>query len=128
MVHHEVSDEGNTMIFGMHTIVFTQDAQADRAFFRDVLSMESVDSGGGWLIFALPPGELAFHPTDGANVNELYLLCDDLAEEMDRLGAKGVAFSDVDEERWGNVTRFTLPGGSVVGLYQPKHPMALRRN
>jgi len=128
MVHHEVSDEGNTMIFGMHTIVFTQDAQADRAFFRDVLSMESVDSGGGWLIFALPPGELAFHPTDGANVNELYLLCDDLAEEMNRLGAKGVAFSDVDEERWGNVTRFTLPGGSVVGLYQPKHPMALRRN
>lgn len=115
------------MIFGMHTIVFTQDAEADRAFFRDVLAMESVDSGGGWLLFALPPSELAFHPTDDSNVNELYLLCDNLKEEMDRLGAKGVAFSDVDEERWGNVTRFALPGGTEIGLYEPKHPMAIER-
>jgi len=115
------------MIFGAHTIVFSQDAEADRAFFRDVLSMEGVDSGGGWLIFALPPTEMAFHPTDGANVNEIYLLCDDIVDEMSRLEAKGVTFSKVDEERWGTVTRFTLPGGTEIGLYQPKHPLALTR-
>jgi catechol 2,3-dioxygenase-like lactoylglutathione lyase family enzyme len=115
------------MIFGAHTIVFTQDAQADRAFFRDVLAMDCIDSGGGWLIFAMPPSEIAFHPTNGANVNELYLLCDDLAEEMVRLEAKGVTFSDVAEERWGDVTRFTLPGGTEIGLYQPKHTLALKR-
>jgi catechol 2,3-dioxygenase-like lactoylglutathione lyase family enzyme len=115
------------MIFGAHTIVFTQDADADRSFFRDVLSMDSVDSGGGWLIFAMPPSEIAFHPTDGTNVNDLYLLCDDLAEEMARLEAKGVKFTAVEEERWGNITRFTLPGGTEIGLYEPKHTMALRR-
>jgi catechol 2,3-dioxygenase-like lactoylglutathione lyase family enzyme len=114
------------MISGAHTIVFTQDAQADREFFRDVLAMDFVDSGGGWLIFAMPPSEVAFHPTNGANVNELYLLCDDLAEEMVCLEAKGVAFSDVEDERWGSVTRFTLPGGTEIGLYQPKHTLALR--
>jgi len=119
--------ERSAMIFGAHTIVFTQDADADRAFFRDVLALDAVDSGGGWLIFALPPTEIAFHPTDGANVNELYLVCDDLADEMRRLEAKGVVFTQVDEERWGNVTRFTLPGGTVIGLYEPKHPMAITR-
>src|SRR5579863_145766 len=115
------------MIFGAHVIVFTHDAEADRAFFRDVLEMESVDSGGGWLIFAMPPSEIAFHPTDEGPTNELYLLCDDLGTEMQRLASKGVAFSQVDEERWGSVTRFTLTGGTTVGLYQPKHTMALRR-
>ena len=115
------------MIFGAHVIVFTHDADADRAFFRDVLEMDSVDSGGGWLIFAMPPSEIAFHPTDEGATNELYLLCDDLGTEMQRLASKGVVFSQVDEERWGSVTRFTLPGGTTVGLYQPKHTMALRR-
>jgi catechol 2,3-dioxygenase-like lactoylglutathione lyase family enzyme len=115
------------MIFGAHTIVFSQDAEADRAFFRDVLSLESVDSGGGWLLFAMPPSEIAFHPTDGDNVNELYLLCDDVAHEMQRLEAKGVTFTEVQEERWGSVTRFTLPGGTQIGLYQPKHTVALKR-
>ena len=115
------------MIFGAHVIVFTHDAEADRAFFRDVLEMDSVDSGGGWLIFALPPSEIAFHPTDEGATNELYLLCDDLGAEMERLTSKGVDFSKVDEERWGTVTRFTLPGGTTIGLYQPKHPTALRR-
>ena len=115
------------MIFGAHVIVFTHDAEADRVFFRDVLEMDGVDSGGGWLIFAMPPSEIAFHPTDGDVTNELYLLCDDLRAEMERLTSKGVDFSKVDEERWGSVTRFTLPGGTTVGLYQPKHTMALRR-
>lgn len=114
------------MIFGAHVIVFTRDADADRAFFRDVLEMASVDSGGGWLIFEMPPSEIAFHPTDESPTNEIYLLCDDLTAEMERLTRKGVVFTTVDEERWGTITRFTLPGGTTFGLYQPKHPTALK--
>jgi catechol 2,3-dioxygenase-like lactoylglutathione lyase family enzyme len=114
------------MIFGAHVIVFTRDADADRAFFRDVLEMASVDSGGGWLIFEMPPSEIAFHPTDESPTNEIYLLCDDLTAEMQRLTRKGVVFTTVDEERWGTITRFTLPGGTTMGLYQPKHPTALK--
>jgi hypothetical protein len=75
----------------------------------------------------MPPSEIAFHPTGESPTNEIYLLCDDLAEEMRRLESAGVAFSQVDEERWGTVTRFSLPGGTTIGLYQPKHPTALRR-
>lgn len=115
------------MIFGAHVIVFTNDADADRAFFRDVLGLSGVDSGGGWLIFAMPPSEIAFHPTDESVTNEIYLLSDDPAVDMTRLGAKGVAFTKIDEERWGTVTRFTLPGGTTIGLYQPKHPLAHQR-
>src|ERR1700680_2461977 len=107
------------MIFGAPCIFFTRGAEADRNFFRDVLEMDHVDSGGGWLIFRMPPSEIAFHPTDESPMNEIYLLCDDLVAEMQRLEAKGVAFSPVDEERWGTVTRFTLPGGTAIGLYQP---------
>jgi len=116
------------MIFGAHVIVFTQNADADRAFFRDVLGLSSVDSGGGWLIFAMPPSEIAFHPTDDSPMNEIYLLSDDLATDMRRLTGEGVAFTQVDEERWGTVTRFTLPGGTTIGLYQPKHPTAHQRS
>jgi catechol 2,3-dioxygenase-like lactoylglutathione lyase family enzyme len=115
------------MIFGAHVIVFTHDAEADRIFFRDVLGMSGVDSGGGWLIFEMPPSEVAFHPTDESPTNEIYLLCDDLAIEMQQLEEKGVVFTPVDEERWGTITRFSLPGGTTIGLYQPKHPTALRR-
>lgn len=115
------------MIFGAHVIVFTHDAEADRNFFRDVLGLSSVDSGGGWLIFEMPPSEVAFHPTDESPTNEIYLLCDDLAAEMRVLESKGVAFTPVDEARWGTITRFTLPGGTTIGLYQPNHPTALRR-
>jgi catechol 2,3-dioxygenase-like lactoylglutathione lyase family enzyme len=116
------------MIFGAHVIVFTHDADADRAFFRDVLGLTSVDSGGGWLIFAMPPSEIAFHPTDDSHVNEIYLLSDDLVADMGRLIAQGVNFTQVHEERWGTVTRFTLPGGTTIGLYQPKHPTAHQRD
>jgi len=116
------------VIFGAHVIVFTHDAEADRNFFRDVLEMANVDSGGGWLIFKMPPAEIAFHPTDESATNEIYLLCDDLAAEMERLEAQGVDFSQIDDERWGTVTRFTLPGGTTIGLYQPKHPVALQRD
>jgi catechol 2,3-dioxygenase-like lactoylglutathione lyase family enzyme len=110
------------MIFGAHVIVYSRDADADRDFFRDVLGLESVDAGHGWLIFALPPAELAVHPTDDAPFAQLYLMSDDLAADMAKLAARGVECSDVEEARWGSVTTFVLPGGERVGLYHPRHP------
>ena len=117
------------MIMGAHVIVYSKDAEADRAFFRDILGFKSVDAGHGWLIFALPPAEAAFHPEETPDVkndrHELYLMCDDLSAEMSALKKKGVACSDVHNERWGSITRIKLPGGGRLGLYQPKHPTAL---
>jgi catechol 2,3-dioxygenase-like lactoylglutathione lyase family enzyme len=113
------------MISGAHVILYSKDAEADRAFFRDVLGFKSVDAGHGWLIFALPPTEAAFHPSENGSVHELYLLCDDLKAEMASLASKGVACSAVQEERWGSITKMRLPGGGDVHLYQPKHPTAL---
>ena len=113
------------MISGIHVIVYSKDAEADRAFFRDVIGFKSVDAGHGWLIFALPPAEAAFHPTGGDNSpHELYFLCDNLKAEMASLASKGVSCSEVHEERWGSITRMRLPGGGEIGLYQPKHPTA----
>jgi len=113
------------MIFGAHVIVYTTNAEADRAFFRDVLGFPSVDAGHGWLIFALPPAEAAFHPGEENDRCELYLMCDDLKAEMATFGKKGVSCSEVQEARWGSITRIKLPGGGQIGLYQPKHPTAL---
>jgi len=115
------------MIFGSHVIVYSQDAAADRDFFREVLGFSSVDAGNGWLIFALPPAEIAVHPTDGPASTALYLMCDDLEAEMRALGAKGVTCSQVEEARWGSITKISLPGGGEVGLYQPRHPLAFSR-
>lgn len=116
------------MIIGAHVILYSKDPEADRAFFRDVLSFLSVDAGHGWLIFALPPGEAAFHPSEDNSRHELYLMCDDLKAEVAALSSKGVRCSPVHEERWGSITRIQLPGGSELGLYQPKHPTALALN
>jgi catechol 2,3-dioxygenase-like lactoylglutathione lyase family enzyme len=113
------------MISGAHVIVYSKDVEADRAFFRDLLEFKSVDAGHGWLIFALPPGEAAFHPSDENGPHELYFMCDSLKAEMDALTKKGVKCSEVHEERWGSITRIRLPGGGEIGLYQPKHPTAL---
>ncbi len=113
------------MIFGAHVIVYSKDASADRAFFRDVLGYASVDAGHDWLIFELPPAELAVHPSDHDGGSELYLMCDDLRSEMAALVQKGIRCSEVEEARWGSVTRIGLPGGGQVGLYQPKHATAL---
>src|SRR5579859_190390 len=113
------------MITGAHIVVYSRDADADRQFFGDVLGFPSVDAGRGWLIFALPPGEAAFHPSDGSGAHELYFMCDDLSAEIATLAAKGVACSQVEEARWGSITKIRLPGGGEVGLYQPKHPTAL---
>ena len=113
------------MISGAHVIVYSKDAEADRAFFRDVLGFKSVDAGHGWLIFALPPGEAAFHPADKNDRHELYFMCDGLKAEMAALAKKGVKCSAVQQERWGSITKVRLPGGGEIGLYQPKHPTAL---
>ncbi len=115
------------MIFGAHFILYSKAAEADRAFFRDVLGFASVDAGHGWLIFALPPAEAAFHPAAENGAHEFYLMSDDLHAEMRALAKMGVECSEVSEARWGSITKIRLPGGGEVGLYQPKHPIALTR-
>ena len=113
------------LITGAHVLMYSRDAEADRAFFMDVLGLDSVDSGGGWLIFALPPSEVAIHPTEGQEQHELYLLCEDIEVTARELERKGVTLKrPFDEPRWGRVTEITLPGGGHIGLYQPKHPLA----
>jgi catechol 2,3-dioxygenase-like lactoylglutathione lyase family enzyme len=112
------------MISGAHVIVYSKDAEADRAFFRDVLGFKSVDAGRGWLIFALPPAEAAIHPSDEQAAHELYFMCDDLGAEISSLAKKGVACSEVEEARWGSITKIPLPSGGAIGLYQPKHATA----
>ena len=116
------------MIFGAHVTVYSKDADGDRIFFRDIFGFASVDAGHGWLIFALPPAEAAFHPDENNDRHELYLMCDDLKAEMSALKKKGVPCSEIQEARWGSITKIRLPGGGHVGLYQPKHPMALALN
>lgn len=112
------------MISGTHVVIYSKNAEADRAFFRDILGFKSVDAGHGWLIFALPPVEAAFHPSAEA-AHELYLMCDDLKTEIASLASKGVKCSEIEEARWGSITKIGLPGGGNVGLYQPKHRTAL---
>jgi hypothetical protein len=112
------------VIFGAHLILYSNDADADRRFLAEVLGRRSVDAGHGWLIFALPPAEVAVHPADTPSA-EAYLMCDDLAAEMGSLAARGVACSPVEEARWGSVTKVSLPGGGELGLYQPRHPLAI---
>ena len=114
------------MIFGAHFIVFSSDADADRAFLSDVLGFDHVDAGGGWLIFGLPPAELAVHPAESAG-SELYFMCDDLETEMRSLAERGVHCSKVEEARWGSVTKIRLPGGGEIGLYQPRHATMVER-
>ena len=114
------------MIFGAHVIVYSTDAAADRAFLSDVLGLSSVDAGHGWLIFALPPTEGAFHPSEENGQHELYFMCTDLKAEMAALTGKGIKCSEVEEARWGSITKITLPGGGQIGLYQPKHPTAIQ--
>ena len=114
------------MFIGAHTVIYSERAEQLRVFLRDVLELGSLDVGHGWLIFALPPGELAVHPTEGTTRHELYLMCDDIAATVRRLEAKGVEFTrPVTEQRWGRLTAIRLPDGSELGIYQPRHPTAL---
>ena len=111
------------MITGVHAIIFTTDADAVRAFLGDVLEFPSVDAGGGWPIFALPPAELAAHPADGAGHHELHLICDDIHATVRELAGKGVGLTrPISGAGWGLVTAIAMPDGRELGLYEPRHP------
>jgi len=109
------------MIIGAHSIVYSRDPEADRAFFRDVLGFPHVDVGGGWLIFGLPPAELAVHPSGENDVHELYLMCDDIEAFIADMKKRGLACGPVQGQPWGLLTEVTLPGGGKLGVYQPRH-------
>ena len=111
------------MITGVHAIMFTRDAEGVRAFLRDTLGLRSVDAGGGWLIFGLPPAELAAHPAEELDT-QLYLMCEDVDATTAELREKGVELTrPVRDEGWGLVTAIALPGGGELGLYEPRHPV-----
>ena len=111
------------MITGMHTIVYSCNAEADRAFFRDVLGLPFAYAGG-WLIFAAPPFELAIHPAEANGKHEVYLMCDDVAKEVARLRAEGINCSPISDQGWGQLTTIRLPSGGELGLYEPRHAVA----
>ena len=123
------------MITGAHVLIFSKDPEADRAFFRDVLKFPAVDEGEGWLIFALPPAEVAFHPANGESIRPhagqdlagavLFLMCDDLSVFVRSLEAQGVCCGAIRREAWGMKTTVRLPSGGEIGLYQPTHPTAI---
>jgi catechol 2,3-dioxygenase-like lactoylglutathione lyase family enzyme len=118
------------MISGAHTLLYAEDAEAARAFFRDVLRFEHVDSGDGWLIFALPPGELGVHPVERpqheSGRQELYFMCHDITRTREELEQKGVEFTEpVSDEGFGLLTRFKVPGAGEAWLYEPKHSSPL---
>ncbi|MFC5138418.1 VOC family protein [Actinomycetospora rhizophila] len=112
------------MITGAHAILYSADAEADRAFLKDLLGTRTVDAGGGWLILGLPPAEVAVHPTDGEPEHELYLMCDDVDATAADLRARGVGVDPVTDQGWGRLTAIHLPGGGRLGLYEPRHPVA----
>jgi catechol 2,3-dioxygenase-like lactoylglutathione lyase family enzyme len=114
------------VINAAHVVIFSKNAEADRAFFRDVLKFPAVNAGHGWLIFALPPAEVAFHDSESNDKHELYFMCDDIVTTLKDLKAKNVGVSAVHEERWGNVATFALPGGGKIGIYEPKHRSPLK--
>jgi len=116
------------MIAGAHTILLARDAEAARAFFHDVLELDAVDAGGGWLIFALPPGELACHPAEepAAGRAELYLMCQDVEAARTELEGRGVEFvAPISDEAFGRLTRLRVPGYGELGLYEPRHASPL---
>jgi hypothetical protein len=109
------------MINGAHSIIYSTNPEADRAFLRDVLKLPNVDVGGGWLIFGLPPAEVAVHPSDKNNIHELYLMCDDVEAFLTEMKKHSVSCTPVQNLGWGLLTQVTLPGGGKLGIYQPRH-------
>jgi catechol 2,3-dioxygenase-like lactoylglutathione lyase family enzyme len=107
-------------IIGAHSIIYTTNADADRAFLRDVLKLPNVDVGHGWLIFGLPPAEVAVHPASSSS-HELYLMCDDIEAFASQMRAHGLTCEPVQDQRWGLTTTLILPGGGKLGVYQPRH-------
>jgi hypothetical protein len=109
------------MITGAHIIIYSKDSDADRAFLRDILQLGNVDVGGGWLIFSLPPSEVAVHPSSKNDLHELYLMCDDVQAFIRDMLAHDVPCGPVQDQGWGLLTSLTLPGGGKLGVYQPRH-------
>lgn len=109
------------MLIGAHAIVYSKDADADRAFLHDILNLTNVDVGHGWLIFGLPPSEIAVHPGEENDVHELYLMCDDVEAFIAAMKARNVDCGPVQNQGWGLLTQVTLPGGGKLGVYQPRH-------
>ena len=114
------------MIIGTHTLIYSTDAAADRAFLRDVLKFDHVDAGDGWLIFALPPAEMGVHPSDANGAHAVSFMTDNIEAEVARLKAAGVSCGPVEDRRYGLATEFKLPGGGEIQLYQPLHPVAIK--
>lgn len=109
------------MITGVHMILYSQDPEADRAFFRDVLKFPNVDAGDGWLIFGLPPSELAVHPSSTNGTHELNLMCDDVEDFIEEMTKRNFTCSPIQNQGWGRLTQLELPGGGKLGVYQPRH-------
>ena len=116
------------MITGAHSIIYSTNAEADRAFFRDVLKLTNVDVGDGWLIFGLPPAEVAVHPSDKDDIHEFYLMCEDIEAFVAEMEKSSITCGPVQDMGWGLLTELTLPGGGKLGVYQPRHarPKALK--
>jgi hypothetical protein len=116
------------VIIGAHSILYSRNPDADRAYLRDVLGFPSVDVGGGWLIFGLPPAEVAVHPSDENDAHELYLMCDDVKAFMRDMKKRGIACGPVQNPGWGVLTHVMLPGGGKLGVYEPRHarPKAMK--
>ena len=114
-------------IIGLHALMYSSKDEETRRFFRDVLGFPSVDAGRGWLIFAMPPAELAIHPAEGEEYHELYLMCDSIDATTAELNRKGVVTAPIQERPWGRSSQITLPGGAQLGLYEPRHPTAIAR-
>jgi hypothetical protein len=115
---------GTAVIDGAHVTIYSKDADSDRALLRDVFKLPHVDVGHGWLIFGLPPAEVAVHPRDENDTHKLYFMCTDVKKLIAELKAKKIECSSIDEQRWGSITRITLPGGGKLGIYQAKHKRA----
>ena len=110
------------VVDGAHAIIFSRDAEADRAFLRDIVGLPSVDAGEGWLIFALPPSELAVHPSDENNLHRFYFTCADLNKFISAVTEKGATCSEIEGQAWGLAVEVDLPGGGTLGVYEPRHP------
>jgi len=109
------------MITGAHTIIYSKDPEADKAFFKDVLKLTNVDVGHGWLIFGLPPAEVAVHPSGQNDVHELYLMCDDIKLFTEEMQKYNISCTEIADQGWGLLTQIKLPGGGKLGVYQPRY-------